>query len=50
VIGLLGRAVGPRFLAPIALLIALMLFIANWAIWGTGVQWIINNDFILPDP
>jgi hypothetical protein len=49
-IGLLGRAVGPRFLAPIALVIALMLFIANWAIWSTGVQWIINNDFILRDP
>ena len=49
-IGLLGRAVAPRFLSHIALVIAFTLFIVNWAIWNTGVDWIIMNDFILPDP
>ena len=49
-IGLLARAVVPRFFAPIACVIALALFIVNWAIWNAGVDWIIMNGFILPEP
>ena len=49
-IGLLGRAIAPRFLGRIALVIAFTLFIVNWAIWKTGVDWIIMNGYILPEP
>ena len=49
-VGILGRAMAPRYFASIAWAVALVLFIVNWAIWSAGVDWIIRNDFILPDP
>lgn len=47
-IGLLGRAVMPRQLTWVALALAVALFIVNILIWQYGVNWIIENNYILP--
>ena len=47
-VGLLGRAVLPRQLGWLALSIALILFIANVLIWNHGIEWLIENNHLLP--
>ena len=46
-IGLLGRSLFPRSIGWVLLAIAAPLFIANAVNWKRGVDWIIENDFIL---
>ena len=47
-IGLLVRAVLPRQLGWLALSIALILFIANVLIWKHGIEWLTENNHLLP--
>jgi hypothetical protein len=47
-IGLLGRAILPRQLGWIACSVAIILFVVNLVIWKHGIDWIIENQYILP--
>jgi hypothetical protein len=47
-IGLLGRALLPRQLGWIACSVAIILFVVNFVIWKHGIDWIIENEYILP--
>ena len=47
-IGLLGRSVMPRHVGWIAILFAIIMLIVNLMIWNHGIDWIIENNYILP--
>ncbi|MDG2381858.1 MAG: hypothetical protein P8N76_09295 [Pirellulaceae bacterium] len=47
-VGLLGRAVMPRQLGWIAFSVALIMLIVNLLIWKHGLDWIIENNYLLP--
>ena len=49
-IGILGRAVIPNHLCRGTLAISSVLFVVNLAIWKHGIDWIIENGYLLPDP
>jgi hypothetical protein len=47
-IGLLGRVFFPRSLGWIALVLGIAMLVANTLIWRSGLLWIVENDYILP--
>lgn len=47
-IGLLGRVVFPRSIGPIALALGIAMMVANTLIWRRGLEWIVENEYILP--
>lgn len=47
-IGLLGRVVLPRAIGPIAIVLGIAMMVANTLIWRSGLEWIVENDYILP--
>ena len=47
-IGLLGRAVMPRQLGWIALVLAMIMLVVNLLIWKHGIDWIVEYNYILP--
>ena len=47
-IGLLGRVVFPRSIAWIALVLGITMLVANTLIWRSGLEWIVENDYLLP--
>ncbi|MCP4495710.1 MAG: hypothetical protein GY825_02910, partial [Phycisphaeraceae bacterium] len=47
-IGLLGRVVFPRAIGPIAIVLGIAMMVANTLIWRSGLEWILENDYILP--
>lgn len=48
-IGLLGRAVFPRSLSRITIVIAIVLSITNIMIWRDGLVWIVEQKYVLPE-
>jgi hypothetical protein len=46
--GLLGRSVIPRQLGWVALSVALIMLVVNLMIWRHGLDWIIENNHLLP--
>ena len=47
-IGLLGRAVMPRQLGWIALVLAMIMLVVNLLIWKYDIDWIVEYNYILP--
>ena len=47
-IGLLGRALMPRQLGWITFALAGALFIVNLLIWYHGLEWLVENEYLLP--
>ena len=47
-IGILGRSVMPRQLGWIAFSVALIMLLVNLMIWQHGLDWIIENNHLLP--
>jgi hypothetical protein len=47
-LGLLGRSVSPRSLGWIAPVLAGMMLVVNVVIWLNGLDWIVENDHLLP--
>ena len=47
-IGLLGRSIFPRSSTWIAICLGLVMLVVNLVIWMDGLDWIVENDYILP--
>ena len=47
-LGLLGRSVFPRALGWIALVLGGVMLVVNVVIWMHGLDWIVENDHLLP--
>ena len=47
-IGLLGRALFPRSLNWIVIVVGIAMLVANILIWRNGLAWIVENDHLLP--
>ncbi|MCP4796989.1 MAG: hypothetical protein GY885_12620, partial [Phycisphaeraceae bacterium] len=38
----------PRAIGPIAIVLGIAMMVANTLIWRSGLEWILENDYILP--
>ncbi len=47
-IGLLGRVFLPRSIGPIAIVLGIAMLVTNTLIWRSGLEWIVENGYILP--